>query len=60
MEFLTDFGLFALVIIVIMAFMGLASTKIAETFGGKKKDEAFNHNKSTKQGWKNVGGKKNS
>lgn len=58
MEFFIDFGLFALLIVAIMAFMGLVSTKIAESFGGKKGKEAFEHSFASKEGWKGVGGKK--
>jgi uncharacterized membrane protein YkvI len=56
-DFFVDFGMFSLIIVGIMAFMGVVSTKLAESFGGKKHKEAFEHNSSTQQGWKGVGGK---
>jgi|GEM_PF-6043331 len=59
MEFFMDLGLFALAIVGIMAFMGIVCTKLAESFGGKKKDQAFDLNEQTKSGWKAVEGKKN-
>jgi len=56
-DFALEFGLLAILIVVFTAFMGIVSTKIAEAFGGKKKDKDFDMNERTKQGWKSVGGK---
>lgn len=58
MEFFIDFGLFALLLVAIMAFMGVITTKIAELFGGKKGKVAYDHNLKSKEGWNGVGGKK--
>lgn len=58
MQFFIDLMLFALFIVLIMAFMGIGVTKLAEAFGGKKKDEAVELSERTKQGWKDVGSKK--
>lgn len=58
MDFFIDFSMFALLIVLIMAFMGVITTKIAESFGGNKGKEAFEHNFSSKKGWNGVGGKK--
>ncbi|WP_202078674.1 hypothetical protein [Caldalkalibacillus salinus] len=54
MDFFVDLGLFAVIIVVLTAFLGVLATKIAESFNRKKRDVAFQQNDRTKQGWKRV------
>lgn len=54
MEFFADFGLFALLIVFLTAFMGIISTKIAESLGGKKGRSTYEHDISKRTGWKKV------
>jgi Na+-transporting methylmalonyl-CoA/oxaloacetate decarboxylase gamma subunit len=56
MDFIVDLGIFALLLVFVMAFMGTFSTKIAEAMGGKKKEQSFDYNEKSKKGWKAVGG----
>lgn len=58
MDFFIDLGLFAGLIVFIMAFMGIITTKIAEAIGGKKGHDALNETFSSKKGWRLVGGKR--
>lgn len=58
MDFFIDLALFALLIILIMAFMGVITTKIAELFSGKKGEVVQQQNHQSTQGWKAVEGKK--
>lgn len=58
MEFALDFLLLALIMIGLVAFMGVISTKVAEFMGKRKGKKSYDMNEITKQGWKNVGGNK--
>jgi CRISPR/Cas system-associated protein Cas5 (RAMP superfamily) len=54
MPFLIDIALFALMVIVITAFMGALSTNFAQLFGGKKKTLSLEKTVQSKKGWKRV------
>ncbi|WP_025026641.1 hypothetical protein [Caldalkalibacillus mannanilyticus] len=52
MDFFIDLALFALLIILIMAFMGVITTKIAELFSGKKGEVVQQQNLQSTQAGK--------
>ncbi|UQD51420.1 hypothetical protein C0971_04845 [Bacillus methanolicus] len=57
--FLTDFTMFALLVIGITAIMGVFTNGIGEKlFGGKRKSEFVDQSLRVQNGWKTVGGKK--
>ncbi|AIE59348.1 hypothetical protein [Bacillus methanolicus] len=57
--FLTDFTMFALLVIGITAIMGVFTNGIGEKlFGVKRKSEFVDQSLRVQNGWKTVGGKK--
>lgn len=54
MQFIIDFGLLALLVIVATAFLGYISYKVVGLFVRKNKKVSFELNELSKKGWKKV------